>query len=172
MKVILCDESHAERILAIFNDAIANSTALYDYRPRTMGSLADWFEAKRKGNFPVVGALDDNGLLLGFASYGVFRAWAAYKYTVEHSVYVAVEHRGKGVGKQLLRRIIAKAEKQDYHTLVGCIDSQNAASIAMHRTFGFEHVGTIREVGFKFGAWLDLELHQLILKTPENPMDG
>ena len=91
---------------------------------------------------------------------------------MEHSVYVAAEHRGKGVGTQLLERIIAEAEKQDHHMLVGCIDSQNAASIAMHRTFGFEHVGTIREVGFKFGAWLDLELYQLILKTPENPRDG
>jgi len=172
MNIIPCDESYAEQILAIFNDAILNSTALYDYQPRKSESMAGWFEAKRRGNFPVIGAVAESGEMLGFASYGVFRAWPAYKYTVEHSVYVAGEHRGKGVGKRLLRQIIAEAEKQNYHVLVGCIDAQNTVSIAMHRVFGFQHAGTIRQVGFKFGAWLDLELYQLILKTPASPVDG
>jgi len=172
MNIIPCDESYAEQILAIFNDAILNSTALYDYQPRKPESMAPWFAAKRQGNFPVIAAAAESGELLGFASYGIFRAWPAYKYTVEHSVYVAEQHRGKGVGKRLLRQIIAEAEKQDYHLLVGCIDSQNAVSIAMHRTFGFQHAGTIRQVGFKFGNWLDLELYQLILKTPASPLDG
>ncbi len=85
---------------------------------------------------------------------------------------MAASHRGKGIGKQLLRQIIAAAEQQNYHVLVGCIDSHNAVSIAMHRTFGFHYVGTLQQVGFKFGAWLDLEFYQLILKTPENPVDG
>jgi phosphinothricin acetyltransferase len=134
--------------------------------------MAGWFEAKRKGRFPVLAAVAAGGELQGFASYGVFRAWPAYKYTVEHSVYVAPEHRGKGLGKQLLRRIITEAEKQDYHVLVGCIDSRNAVSIAMHRTFGFQHVGTMQQVGFKFGDWLDLEFYQFILGTPQRPEDG
>jgi phosphinothricin acetyltransferase len=172
MNIIPCDESRSAEILAIFNDAIVNSTALYDYQPRRLESMAAWFDAKRKGNFPVLGAVAEGGQLLGFSSYGIFRPWPAYKYTLEHSVYVATEHRGKGVGRQLLKQIISAAQEQDYHVLVGCIDSQNAASIALHRAFGFQHSGTVREVGFKFGAWLDLEFYQLILKTPDRPMDG
>jgi len=172
MNIIHCDESFAEQILTIFNDAIVNSTALYDYQPRTLASMTAWFAAKRGGSFPVIGAVAESGELLGFASYGIFRAWPAYKYTVEHSVYVAVGHRGQGVGKRLLRQIIVEAEKQDYHVLVGCIDSQNAVSIAMHRTFGFRYAGTIQQAGFKFGTWLDLEYYQLILQTPESPVDG
>jgi phosphinothricin acetyltransferase len=172
MLITECDESYSPQILAILNDAIANTTALYDYQPRTMESMAAWFAAKRRGNFPVIGARTDSGELAGFASYGVFRAWPAYKYSVEHSVYVSAAHRGRGVGKLLLRRVIEKAQDQDYHTLIGCIDSQNPASVALHKSLGFQHVGTIRQVGFKFGRWLDLDFYQLILATPNSPVDG
>ena len=123
--------------------------------------MVAWFAAKRKGKYPVIGAVSETGELLGFASYGVFRGWPAYKYTVEHSVYVAAQHRGKGIGKRLLLRVIEQAEAQDYHVLVGGIDSQNVVSIALHRALGFQHAGTIRQVGFKFGSWLDLDLYQL-----------
>jgi L-amino acid N-acyltransferase len=89
MNIIPCDQQkHAAQILAIFNEAIANSTALYDYKPRTMESMASWFEAKAKGKYPVIGVENEEGELMGFASYGTFRAWPAYKYSVEHSVYV------------------------------------------------------------------------------------
>ena len=106
MQILRCDESYSGQILAIFNDAILNSTALYDYEPRPLEFMQEWFAAKRKGNYPVIGAVSENGDLLGFASYGVFRAWPAYKYSVEHSVYIGASHRGKGIGKRLLRRII------------------------------------------------------------------
>ena len=172
MEIVRCDESFSEPILAILNEAILNSTAIYDYQPRPLESMAAWFAGKRKGNFPVVGAVSGGGELLGFASYGVFRAWPAYKYSVEHSVYVAAPYRGKGIGKQLLQRIIEEAEAQEYHVLIGGIDSQNAVSIALHRVLGFHHAGTIRQAGFKFGRWLDLDLYQLILKTPLSPVDG
>jgi phosphinothricin acetyltransferase len=79
-------EQHALPILDIFNEAIANSTALYDYHPRTLESMVPWFNNKIAGQFPVIGAVDDSAQLLGFASYGTFRAWPAYKYSVEHSV--------------------------------------------------------------------------------------
>lgn len=172
MKLTACDVSFADQILAIFNDAILNSTALYDYKPRTMESMGPWFESKRKGNFPVIGAVDDSGELLGFGSYGTFRAWPAYKYSVEHSVYVAAKHRGKGLGKLLLPEIIGNARQQGYHVLIGGIDSRNAVSIRLHERFGFQRAGTIRQAGFKFGCWLDLEFYQLILDTPSNPVDG
>ncbi len=172
MKVTRCDASFAQQILAIFNDAILHSTALYDYKPRTHESMDLWFENKRNGNFPVIGMVAESGELLGFASYGTFRAWPAYKYTVEHSIYVAAEHRGKGVGKRLLQQLIDEACAQNYHVLIGGIDSQNVASIHLHRQFGFQHAGTLRQVGFKFGRWLDLDFYQLILATPNQPSDG
>lgn len=172
INIIPCDESYSEQILAILNEAILNSTALYDYRLRPLESMTAWFAAKRKGNYPVIGAVSPDGELLGFASYGVFRGWPAYKYSVEHSVYVATTHRGKGIGKRLLQRLIEEAEAQNYHVLVGGIDSQNTVSIVLHRALGFQHAGTIHQVGFKFGRWLDLDFYQLVLKTPASPVDG
>src|SRR5690349_784964 len=88
VRLIDCDRSRAQEILAILNDAIEHSTALYDYRPRTMAMMESWFDAKEKGQYPVIGAVDESDRLLGFASYGPFRNWPAYKYSVEHSVYV------------------------------------------------------------------------------------
>jgi phosphinothricin acetyltransferase len=172
MNVIDCDPSYAAPILAILNDAIVNSTALYDYQPRTPEMMTAWFDAKQRGDFPVIGAISDAGEFLGFASYGTFRAFPAYKYTVEHSVYVAQPYRERGVGKLLLKSIIERATQQDYHALVGGIDSTNAASIALHEQLGFERVATMPQVGFKFGRWLDLCFFQLLLETPRMPVDG
>jgi phosphinothricin acetyltransferase len=159
-------------ILEIINEAILNTTAVYDYSPRSLESMSEWFVAKRRGNFPVLGAITDGGVLVGFASYGTFRPWPAYKYTVENSLYIASEFRGKGVGKQLLGALIDRALKQDYHAMVGGIDSSNFASIGLHEKFGFKQVATLKEVGFKFGRWLDLCLYQLNLPTPQRPSDG
>jgi phosphinothricin acetyltransferase len=173
MRVVQCEpERHAEAILAIFNDAILHSTALYDYKPRTMETMARWFEAKAAGKHPVIGVENDSEELMGFGSYGTFRAWPAYKYSVEHSVYVDARFRGQGVGKQLLRELIAAAQGQDYHVLIGAIDSSNAVSIRLHEAMGFIYCGTIRQAGFKFNRWLDLAFYQLILSTPDHPADG
>jgi len=173
MTIIQCEpRKHAAAILAIFNEAIVNSTALYDYKPRTADMIQAWFEAKAKGNFPVIGAQADDGELMGFASFGTFRAWPAYKYSVEHSVYVDERYRGRGVGRRLLEETIEAARKQDYHVLIGGIDAANKPSIALHERLGFTHCGTIRQTGFKFGRWLDLSFYQLILDTPLHPVDG
>lgn len=163
---------HSGAILAIFNEAIANSTALYDYKLRTDADMAAWFEAKTRKDFPVICAENEAGELLGFASYGSFRERPAYKYTVEHSVYVDNRFRGQGVGRVLLEAIIQAAEKQDYHVLVGGIDASNAVSIRLHQTLGFEPCGIVRQAGYKFGRWLDLAFYQLILRTPAAPVDG
>src|SRR5258706_5580598 len=173
MTIIQCDhQKHAAQILAIFNEAIINSTALYDYKPRTADMMQTWFEAKAKGNFPVIGVQEDGGKLMGFASFGSFRAWPAYKYSVEHSVYVDARFRGRGVGRRLLEEVIEAARAQNYHVLIGGIDATNKASLALHERLGFTHCGTIRQVGFKFGRWLDLSFYQLILPTPLQPIDG
>jgi phosphinothricin acetyltransferase len=173
MRLVDCNlAEHGAAILAILNDAIATSTALYDYRPRELGSMTSWFEAKRAGGFPVWGAVSDGGELLGFASYGTFRAWPAYKYSVEHSVYVAVGQRGRGIGQALMQRLIQSATEQQLHTLIGGIDAENQRSIAFHEKLGFVHAGTVKQAGFKFGRWLDLALYQLLLPTPASPTDG
>ncbi|BCG03055.1 phosphinothricin acetyltransferase (plasmid) [Paraburkholderia sp. PGU19] len=165
-------ERHADAILEIFNEAILNSTALYDYKARTPQSMIGWFEAKRTGGFPVIGVEDSDGVLLGFGSYGSFRAWPAYKYTVEHSVYIHKDHRGKGLGRVVMRQIIDAAKRNNIHALMGGIDATNSGSIALHERLGFRHVGTLPEVGFKFGRWLDLAFYQLLLDTPAQPTEG
>jgi L-amino acid N-acyltransferase len=173
LNIIGCDaQRHSAAILAIFNDAIVNSTALYDYKPRAAESMVTWFEAKAKGRYPVIGVENDEGELLGFASYGPFRAWPAYKYSVEHSVYVDSRFRGQGVGRALLGAVILAAEKQDYHVMIGGIDATNAVSIKLHESLGFKSCGIVRHAGFKFGRWLDLAFYQLILRTPAAPVDG
>ena len=165
-------ERHAEAILAILNEAIANSTALYDYKPRSLQDMAAWFETRRKGNFPIIGVENDAGKLLAFGSYGTFRAWPAYKYTVEHSVYVHEEHRGQGLGYTLMQALITAARRSDMHAMIGAIDASNAGSIALHERLGFRHVGTLPQVGFKFGRWLDLAFYQLLLETPVHPVEA
>ncbi len=173
MNKIFCTfDANAAQILEIFNNAIANSTALYEYQPRTMATMRMWFSAKAAGNFPVIGITNDDGVLLGFASYGTFRAFPAFKYSVEHSVYIHKDHRGIGLGRMLMAEIIAAAKAQQMHVLVGGIDASNESSIALHEKLGFTHAGTILQAGFKFGRWLDLAFYQLQLNTPANPIDG
>jgi L-amino acid N-acyltransferase len=173
VRFIDCTEAgHASAILEILNEAIVNSTALYDYKPRPPEAMATWFGAKRANGFPVVGAVDEAGTLLGFASWGTFRAFPAFKYTVEHSVYVHHDHRGRGLGEQLLRELIRRAREAQVHVVVGCIDAANTASIALHTRLGFTHSGTVKEAGFKFGRWLDAAFYQINLQMPEAPVDG
>lgn len=173
MKFVTCTlADHGAAILDILNEQIRTSTAVYEYVPRPPDSMVTWFKAKEVKNYPVIGVEDENGTLMGFASYGVFRERPAYKYTVEHSVYVHQDHRGKGLGLTLMERLIEAARAQDLHVMVGGIDATNAVSIAMHEKLGFVLAGTIRESGFKFGTWLDLAFYQLTLQTPLNPKDG
>lgn len=173
MTLVRCShDRHAPEILAIFNDAILNSTALYDYVARPLSAMETWFREKESGQFPVIGLEGPDGALLGFATYGTFRVRPAYKYSIEHSVYVHKKHRGQGVGTLLLTQLIDEAIAQQYHTMVGGIDASNTGSIAFHERLGFVHCGTVREAGFKFGRWLDLAFYQRILPTPHAPVDG
>ena len=171
MILVPCSRVHAPEILAIFNDAILHTTALYEYAPRTPAFMETWFAAKEQGRYPVIGAIDADGSLAGFASYGPFRAFPAFNYSVEHSVYVHPEKRGLGVGRLLLRELVSTAARQDYHTVIGAIDSANAASVRLHTSLGFTPCGRIAQAGYKFGRWLDLDFYQRILPTPTNPAE-
>lgn len=164
-------ESDLPDILAIYNDAIVNTTAVYHYEPQTLDNRRQWYREKRESGHPVI-VLEEQGRVVGFAAYGPFRAWPAYKYTAEHSVYVHRDFRGRGAGKLLLQEIVRLAEHSGVATLVAGIDASNGVSIELHRKLGFTHSGTIRRAGFKFGRWLDLAFYQLDLPGPEQPADG
>jgi phosphinothricin acetyltransferase len=162
--IIACGERHLPAIREILNDAILHTTALWDEEPRTMEGIAQWFELRQRGGFPVIGIPSGDDTLAGFATYGPFRTQCGYRFTVEHSVYVEKSHRGQGIGKALMRALIDTARARGVHMLVGAIDAANEGSVRFHRGLGFVHCGTIREAGYKFGRWLDLEFHQLILR--------
>jgi L-amino acid N-acyltransferase YncA len=155
-------------ILEIYNDAILNTTALYRYEPMTLQMVEQWFDDKTAKGLPIFIA-DVGGRVAGFASYGSFRPWPAYKYTVEHSIYVHKDCRGKGLAKKLLGTLIDHAAADNLHTIVAGIDSENHVSIGLHRRFGFREVGQVSQVGYKFGRWLDLVFMQLILENNLQP---
>jgi L-amino acid N-acyltransferase len=163
-------EQNLEAMLEIYNDVIVNTTAVYDYQPHTLDMRRQWFRIKEAQGFPVFVAVE-NGKVVGFSSIGPFRTWAAYKYSVENSVYVAADQRGKGIGKLLIAPLIQAAEQLHMHTIIAGIDATNEASIMLHRSFGFKEVAHFKQVGYKFGRWLDLTFMQLLLKTPEQPVE-
>lgn len=149
-------------ILAIINYNILHSTSLYDYSPRTLEKQSDLLAEKTAKKFPVFVAEID-GKVAGFGMYGEFRFREAYRFTVEHSVYVSEAFKGKGIGGKLLTRLIAEAKSQNLHTMIGVIDAENKESILFHEKFGFQTVGVIKESGYKFDRWLDSVVMQLFL---------
>ncbi|NBL64315.1 GNAT family N-acetyltransferase [Flavobacterium sp. NST-5] len=149
-------------ILEIVNYEIAHSTSIYDEEPRTLELQKNWFEEKKKDNFPVFVAIIDE-IIVGFATYGTFRAKSGFRFTVEHSVYVKGEFSGRGIGKQLLETLIIFAKAKKLHRMIGCIDAENQSSIAFHEKFGFKKSGVLKETGFKFNRWLDLQFMALDL---------
>lgn len=161
-------ENDLQDILEIYNDAIINTTAIYDYHPHTIEDRREWYKQKVESGYPIIG-IEDNDKIVGFATYGPFRNYPAFKYTIEHSLYVHKEYRRKGIGAILLKELIEIANNEGYATLVAGIDSANEKSIVMHKKFGFVHSGTIKKAGFKFNRWLDLDFYQLELNGPKNP---
>jgi L-amino acid N-acyltransferase YncA len=157
------EASDAEIIVDILNYYIANSTALYDYDLRTISQQQAIFDEKLQKGFPVIVATI-NDAVVGFGYYSEFRFREAYKFTVEHSVYVAPSEHGKGIGKAVLQNLIDLAKEQKLHTMIGVIDSENQNSIDFHEQFGFEIVGNIKESGFKFERWLHSVVMQLMLE--------
>lgn len=151
-----------EGIVAIVNYNIINTTSIYDYEPRTLLQQKAIFEDKLKNGFPLI-VIEIDGEIAGFGTYGTFRLKEGYKFTVEHSVYVAVKHQGKGLGKLLLAALIEHAKKQKLHTMIAVIDAANQSSVEFHKQFGFETVGLLKESAYKYDKWLDTVLMQLIL---------
>lgn len=150
-------------LLEIYNDVIVNTTAVYHFEPFSMERYTGWFEDRLHQGFPVLVALEGE-LVAGYATFGNFRPWPGFSNTVENSLYVAREHRGKGIGKLLMPPLIDSAKLLGLHTMIAGIDASNEVSIKLHEKFGFKIVANLKEVGFKFGRWLDLVFMQLLLE--------
>ncbi|HVS96294.1 MAG TPA: GNAT family N-acetyltransferase [Puia sp.] len=164
-------ESDVPALLDIYNHVILHTTAVYSYQPHTLEARKEWYASRAKAGYPVFVA-DDSGRVVGFSSYGPFRIWPAYKYTIENSVYVAEDQRGKGIGKLLIQPLIDEARRHEYHAIIAGVDASNESSLRLHRSFGFEEVAHFRQVGYKFGRWLDLKFLELLLATPAKPVEG
>lgn len=151
-------------ILAIYNDVIATTTAVYRDDPAPLDDRTAWWRDRVNQGYPVLVA-DDGGAILGFASFGDFRAWPGYRFTVEHTVHVRSDCRGRGVGQALMTVLVARGRALGKHVMMAGVDAENAGSIRFHERLGFERVGHLREVGFKFGRRLDLVFLQRMLDS-------
>ena len=142
-------------IVAIYNEVIATSTAVYSSTPVTLEDQRQWRRARVEAGFPVLIAADESGVL-GFSTFGEFRSWPGYRYTVEHTVHVRADRRGGGVGTRLLEALFPRAAALGKHMMIAGVDAANMASIRFHERLGFQQAGCLREVGHKFDRWLDL----------------
>lgn len=159
----------AAGIAEIYNDAVAHTTAVWNENEVTTADRVGWMAARQEAGFPVLVATCDDGQVIGYASFGPWRAFDGYRHTVEHSVYVRGDQRGRGLGEELLRALIERARHRGTHVMVGAIESGNTGSIRLHTKLGFERVGTLPQVGAKFGRWLDLAFLQLTLDDRAAP---
>lgn len=158
-------EADLPALLAIYNDVIATSTAVYSDQPTTLEERRDWWQARQRQGYPLLAARDESGVV-GFATFGDFRSWPGYRHTVEHTVHVRADRRGQGIGSALVRALLPRAAALDKHVMVGGIDAANTGSIRMHERLGFVQAATLREVGRKFDRWLDLMFVQILIERP------
>ncbi|WP_082905663.1 GNAT family N-acetyltransferase [Bradyrhizobium centrolobii] len=158
----------AEDILAIYNFAALNTTAVWTDGPADLTSRRDWISTRQQAGYPVLVAMKGRDVV-GFASFGDFRPWPGYRHTVENSVYVDERHHRSGIGRSLVAALIERATALNKHTMIAGIEAANAASIALHASLGFAEVARMPEVGCKFGRWLDLVFMQRQLATQVRP---
>jgi L-amino acid N-acyltransferase len=149
-------------ILAIYNEVIRNTTAVYSDSEVTLADREAWFDAKAAQGFPVLVASDTSGVL-GFGTFGDFRPWPCYRQSAEHSVHVRADRRRRGIGRALVLALLEAAARGGKHVMIAGIDAENVTSIALHESLGFKVVGHFHEVGFKFGRWLDLKFMQRLI---------
>ena len=149
-------------LLAIHNEAVLTTTAIWDEHEVDLEDRATWLQQRREAGFPVIVA-EVGGVVAGYASYGPWRPKSGYRHTVENSLYVLASHHGQGLGSALLDALLERARAADVHRMVAMIESSNTLSAELHARRGFAVVGQMSEVGTKFGRWLDLTIMQLDL---------
>lgn len=152
----------------IYNDAVRNTTAIWNEQTVDLGNRQAWFSARHAQGYPILVAIE-NDEVTGYASFGDWRPFEGYRYSVEHSVYVRHDQRGKGLGPRLMDALIERARACDKHVMVAAIESSNQASIHLHERLGFITTGQMPQVGIKFGRWLDLTFMQLALNPGAEP---
>ena len=155
-------------IRAIYNDAVLNTTAIWNEQPVDLANRQAWFSARQAQQYPILVTVD-NDEVTGYASFGDWRPFEGFRYSVEHSVYVRNDQRGKGLGPRLMQALIERARSCGKHVMVAAIESGNLASIRLHERLGFVTTGQMPQVGIKFGRWLDLTFMQLTLNPGAEP---
>jgi phosphinothricin acetyltransferase len=150
-------------VLAIYNDAVLNTTAIWNEQPVDLANREAWFNARAAQAYPILVAIDEADEVVGYSSFGDWRPFEGFRHTVEHSVYIRADQRGKGLGPLLMKALIERARQCDKHMMVAAIESGNAASVHLHEKLGFVITGQMPQVGTKFGRWLDLTFMQLDL---------
>ena len=160
MRIEEATDDDLPAVVAIYNEVLLTSTAIYREEPATLEEREAWNETRKRNGYPLLVARTDDAPVAGFATFGDFRAWPGYRFTVEHSVHVAEGRRGHGIGSALMAVLIARGTALGKHVMVAGIDADNRGSIRMHERLGFEQTGHLKEVGFKFGRWLDLVFMQ------------
>ena len=161
-------EQDIPAITAIYNEVVANSNAVWTEKPDIEANRLAWMKARRALGYPVLVATEDSAVL-GYGTFGDFRAWPGYRHSVEHSVYIHADHRGRGLGRAIMDELVSEAAALGKHVLIAGIDGGNTASIRLHVRAGFVEVARMPEVGRKFGRWLDLVFMQRILDAPGAP---
>lgn len=169
MHIRSASEGDAEKIAEIYNDAVINTTAIWNEKTVDALNRIKWIKDRQDAGFPVIVAVNETDDVLGYASFGDWRPWDGYRHTIEHSVYVHKDARGAGAGNALMQELISLAKEQHKHVMVAGIESGNAASISLHKKLGFVEAGRVAEVGTKYGRWLDLTFMQLRLDSRERP---
>ncbi|KJK17886.1 GNAT family N-acetyltransferase [Pseudomonas sp. 2(2015)] len=155
-------------IREIYNDAVLNTTAIWNEQAVDLANRQAWFDARQAQGYPILVAVDAGEQVLGYASFGDWRPFEGFRHTVEHSVYIRSDQRGNGLGPRLMQALIERARACNKHVMVAAIESGNSASIRLHQRLGFTLNGQMPQVGVKFGRWLDLTFMQLIL-NPDAP---
>lgn len=182
MRIREATEADMAAITAIYNDAVAHTTAIWNETEASLANRLAWRAERLRAGYPVLvavageaagdgtgpdGAGIGDGAVLGYASFGDWRAFDGYRHTVEHSVYIRADQRGGGIGRALMEALIARARHLGKHVMIAGIEAGNAPSIRLHEKLGFRQVGYLPEVGTKFGRWLDLAFLQLTLEDTD-----
>lgn len=169
MRIRDAAEGDVAGITAIYNDAVENSTAIWNETTVDVANRSAWLAGRTAAGYPVLVAVDEAEEVLGYASFGDYRPFDGYRHTVEHSVYVRNDQQGKGLGRALMEQLIEQAQGLGKHVMVAGIEAGNEGSIRLHEKLGFERVGLLPQVGTKFGKWLDLAFLQIVLDTAAVP---
>ena len=158
-------ESDFDEITAIYNEVLTTSTAIYNDTPVTRANRIELWQGRLQLGYPMLVAVA-GGRVAGFATFGDFRPWPGYRFTVEGTIHIHSSARGQGIGTRLMNEIADRARALGKHTMLAGVDSENQASLRFLERFGFKHVAYFPEVGYKFGRFLNLHFLQYWLTPP------